>query len=149
MAFFLNVTNVYCQDIFAHQKERHEFNKAIIHSNKVHKIKKKSFEKGYQYEAEFLGSFITKKREKFYVVNSVYLNISNLRNDSEIFIYNQKKQFIGYYNFSGLQLPTHISNNYLFFKEEGCINKISLANGIKKQLCLLCKNGKDCIEFQN
>ncbi|GAA4149488.1 hypothetical protein GCM10022217_01420 [Chryseobacterium ginsenosidimutans] len=143
------VNNLYSQEIFAHQKARHEFNKSLISSNDMNRVRKKSFEKGYEYEAKFLGSFKTKKGEKFYIINSTYVNLRNLSNDNYIFVYNKKKQFIGYYIVPGFQLPTKLSNNELFFKQEDCINKISLINGIKKWICLTCKNGKDCIEFQN
>jgi len=143
-----SVNNLYSQEVFAHQQARHEFNKSLIRSNAVNRLRKKRFEKGFEYEAKFLGSFTTKKGKKFYMVNCSYVELKNLSTNNYIFIYNQKKQFVGFYIVYGFQLPTKLSNNELFFQDGDCTDKISLVHGIKKWMCLKCKDIKDCLEFQ-
>ncbi|MCD0479256.1 hypothetical protein LPB90_12385 [Chryseobacterium sp. LC2016-29] len=149
LLFVLSISKVSSQEVFAFQNQRHQFNKSIIVLNLKNKIKKKSFEKGFLYEAQYLGSFKTRAGKKFYIINSTYVNLKNLRSDNEIFIYNEKKQFVGYYNASGFQLPTKLENDFLFFAENNCKNRINLKNGIPQFLCLLCNNEKDCTEFEN
>lgn len=146
--FALN--NLYCQEVFAHQKQRHKFNKYLITNNLINKVSKKRFEKGYEYEGKYLGLFTTKNGTDFYIINSSYVNLQSLHSDNEIFIYNVKKEFVGYYNVAtDYQLPIKLVKNILFFKSEDCINKIELKNGLPKFICIGCNKETDCIEFQN
>lgn len=146
------MSNIYSQETFAHQNKRHTFNKYLIDKNIANKTSKKQFEEGYQYEAKYLGKFTTKTGKQFYIINSSYVNLKSLHNDNEIFIYNEKKQFVGYYNLAtNYQLPTLLKNNKLYFKIEDCNNKILKINlyiGIPKIISLKCNNDNvDSIEF--
>jgi len=148
----LSISCIYSQEIFAHQNKRHIFNKYLIDNNITNKINKKQFEKNYQYEATYLGKFNTKTGKQFYIINSSYVNLKSLHNDNEIFIYNDKKQFVGYYNLAtNYQLPILLKNNKLYFKIEDCKNKtqkINLNIGIPKIIVLKCDNDNfDSIEF--
>jgi hypothetical protein len=97
-----------------------------------------------------LGKFKTEKGIQFYIINSTYVHLESLHNDNEIFIYNSKKEFVGYYNLAtDYQLPIKLVNGILFFKTDNCINKIDLKKGIPKLICIGCNQGVDCIEFQN
>lgn len=150
--FVLTMSNIYTQETFAFQNRRHLFNKYLIQNNIINKICKKQFEKNYQYEVKYLGKFNTKTGKQFYIINSSYINLKNLHNENEIFIYNEKKQFIGYYNLAtNYQLPTSLKNNKLYFKIEDCnykILKINLDNGIPKLINIKCdNNNSDTIEF--
>lgn len=150
--FILILNNIYSQETFAYQSKRHLFNKYLIDKNITNKIKKKQFEKGFQYEVTYLGSFKTTKGLKFYIINSSYVNLKSLHNDNEIFIYNNKKEFVGYYNLAtNYQLPILLKNNKLFFKLEDCGNKILKINfnsGIQNIIELKCDNDNvDVIEF--
>ena len=144
----LFILNVHCySQTFAFEKERHEFNRALIEQKVVNKIQKKSYDGVYEYEAKYLGEFKTKNGQ-YYIINSSYIHLKKLYNDNEIFIYNSKKQFLGYYNLaSNYQLPTKLINNSLFFKTDNCISKVDLKNGIPRVICIGCPERKDCIEF--
>ena len=145
--FFLVNINSYSQT-FAFEKERHLFNVSLISKNALNKVSKKRFEKEYEYEAKYLGKFKIKNRE-FYIINSSYVNLKSLHNDNQIFIYNSKRYFVGYYNLAtNYQLPIKLVDNILFFKTEKCEEKVILKNEIPKTICIGCENKKDCVEFQ-
>lgn len=145
----LNLNYLHSQEIFAFQEKRNEFNKILINRNVINKISKKRFVIGYEYEGCYLGKIKTKKGQEYYLVNSSWVNLKNLHNSNEIFLYNRKKQFVGYYNLAtNYQLPTKLLNNILFFKTDNCYNKIDLSRGIPKFICLGCKKNEDCIEFE-
>ncbi|MRX39045.1 hypothetical protein GJU43_07140 [Flavobacterium sp. LC2016-23] len=151
LLFLLNFAfnNLYCQEVFAHQQQRHKFNKYLITNNLINKVSKKKFEKGYEYEGKYLGQFITKNDKKFYIINSSYVNLQSLHSDNQIFVYNAKKEFVGYYNVAtDYQLPIKLVKNILFFKLDNCINKVKLKNGLPKLICTGCNNEVDCIELQ-
>jgi hypothetical protein len=150
--FLLNfaLNKLYSQEVFAYQQQRHKFNKYLITNNLINKVSKKRFEKGYEYEGKYLGQFTTKNGTEFYIINSSYVNLQNLHSDNEIFIYNVKKEFVGYYNVAtDYQLPIKLVKNILFFKSDNCANKIELKKGLPKLICIGCNNEIDCIEFQN
>jgi hypothetical protein len=151
LIFLLNfgINNLYSQDLFAHQQRRNEFNKYLISNNIINTISKKKFEKGFEYEAKYLGKIKTEKGTEFYIVNSSYVNLHSLHNDNQIFIYNKKKQFVGYYNLAtGYQLPIKLVNDKLFFSTNGCTNKVNLRKGIPRLVCIGCNKEIDCVEFQ-
>jgi len=150
--FLLNfaLNNLYSQELFAHQQQRHKFNKYLITNNLINKVSKKRFEKGYEYEGKYLGQFTTENGTEFHIINSSYVNLQSLNSDNEIFIYNAKKEFVGYYNVAtDYQLPIKLVKNILFFKSDNCTNKIELKNGLPKLICIGCNSKIDCIEFQN
>jgi hypothetical protein len=149
LVIILSLNASYSQERFAYQQERHIFNRSLINKNIVNRISKKRFEKGYEYEAKYLGKFKTKTGSLFYIVNSSYVHLSSLQNENQIFIYDSKKKFVGYYNLAtNYQLPVKLSKNILFFKVEACPDKVILENGIPKLICIGCKDEKDCLEFQ-
>lgn len=142
------VTYTKAQDIFAFQKERHTYNRELITNKVINQFTKNRFEKDYEYEANYLGSFTTNGRI-FHLINSSYVHLKSLHNDNEIFIYNEQLQFVGYYNLAtNYQLPTKLNNNRLFFKSNGCEEDINLSHGIPKHICLKCKGIEDCLEFK-
>lgn len=150
LSVFFFVSKIYSQETFAY--DRHTFNKHLIEKNILNKITKKQFEKNYEYEATYLGKFYTKKGKQFYLVNSSYINLKSLHNDNEIFIYDSKKKFVGYYNLTtNYQLPFCLKENKLFFTIEDCDKKIigiNLVDGIPKLINLKCdENNSDTIEF--
>ena len=146
--FFVLNFNCYSQT-FAYEKERHKFNHSLIEQNVINKIFKKSFDKVYEYEAKYLGKFKS-SNEQFYIVNSSYVHLKNLRSDNQIFIYNSKKKFVGYYVLTtNYQLPTKLKNNILYFKIDNCIRKADLSKGIPKNICVQCEGkAADCFEFE-
>ena len=147
LLLFVNFNSSYSQT-FAHEKQRHKFNTLLISKNIKNKLLKKSFEKGYEYEVKYLGKIKTKNGQ-FYILNSSYVHLKSLHNDNEIFVYDENKRFVGYYNLAdNYQLPTKLIGNILYFKTDNCVNKINFGETIPKVICLQCDDFKDCIEFQ-
>lgn len=77
------------------------------------------------------------------------MHLRSLQNENQIFVYDSKKKFVGYYNLAtNYQLPVKLTGNVLFFEAEGCSNRIKLQYGIPKLICIGCKDYIDCTEFQ-
>lgn len=148
---FTLISNItYSQEIFSFQLQRHQFNRFLISNRIVNKIKRKRFVKDYEYEGKYLGKFMTKNGMHFHIINSSYVHLKSLHSDNEIFIYNKKKEFIGYYNLStNYQLPIRLVNNVLIFSSDNCITKINLKRGIPRLICIGCKKNIDCLNLQN
>ncbi|WP_312399338.1 hypothetical protein [Chryseobacterium sp.] len=135
-----------------YKEERHKFNRKLI-SNQSYEIITKRITSSDEFRGSFLGSAKTRLGKSYFVVKSSYIFNLNRSPTAEnhIFIYNSKKEFVGYYYLSNInQLPQKLHNNKLYFNNEDCKEKIiiNLTNGIPAAINLKCNGEDDFVEFK-
>ena len=149
----ISFNNFYFQNKFDSKLERNMFNISLINEYKKNKINIKKINNNEEFEGRYLGNFKTNSGKNFFLLVSTYIFDKNslAKTENHIFIYNDKKQYVGYYYLSQMyDLPIKLENNKLYFKNKDCNEKtiINLNNGIPRAINLKCKNKNNYYEFQ-
>ena len=117
----LNLNIVYSQNSFDYKKERHQFNIDLIKTNKKNKVIVEKITDNEEFEGKYLGEIKTSLGVEYYIVASSYVfDIKVLaKTENHIFIYNSKKQYVGYYYLSQMyELPKRLDKNKLYFNNK-------------------------------
>jgi len=153
MVFVLLINFCYGQASFDYKGQRHKFNKFLINENKKNNTIKK-INASEEFEGKFLGNVKTVTGKEYYLVNSSYVfDINSLaKTENHIFVYNDKKQFVGYYYLGQMyELPKRLDDNKLYFEIKDCKEKITIdfSKGIPRAINLKCNNSNNYYEFKS
>ncbi len=146
--YLLYLVNLQNQNFFDYITERHMFNKFLIKNNKVQTFRKK-ITTDELFEGKYIGKIKTKFNKTYYLVYSCYCyNLaSSPHSENHLFLYNNKKQYIGHYSLSS-QNPYRFESNKVYFKISDCKDKIiNFHLGIPYFINLGCNNEPDFYEF--
>jgi hypothetical protein len=154
MCSFYTMMSLGQQKDFDYRKERHKFNISIISDLLKNKEKIRKIKKDEEFDGKYLGKVIAKDRRCFYVVISSYVfDIANLaKTENHIFLYNKKKQFIGYFYLSEMfELPQKLVGNKLYFQIDDCKKDIiiNFSKGIPRAINLGCNGQNNYYEFKS
>ena len=152
-SLILTINSLNAQNKFDHRLERNRFNIGLISEPKKNQVVIKSINRDEVFEGRYLGTFETVSGKRFYLIASSYVfDIKTLaKTENHIFVYNQKKQYVGYYYVGQMyELPKKLINNKLYFKIKGCSEQtiINLRHGIPKAINLRCNGENNYYEFQ-
>ncbi|WP_394660165.1 hypothetical protein [uncultured Chryseobacterium sp.] len=133
-------------------EERHKFNKKLI-VNRCYNMVKKQITNNDEFKGSFLGLVKTKTGKTYFIVKSSYIfNLNKSATaESQIFVYNYKNEFVGYYYLSNInQLPWKLFHNKLYFNNKDCREKIivDFTTCIPNAINLKCNGVDDFIELK-
>lgn len=152
--FLIFVSTLNSQKKFNYREERHKFNINLIVKHKTNNTITQNINSNEEFVGRYLGKVISKTGVEYYIVVSSYVfDIKVLaKTENHIFIYNNKKQYIGYYYLSYInELPNKLEKNKLYFKNKDCKEEsiINFRYGIPRAINLKCNNENNYYEFQN
>lgn len=148
----LNVFSSYSQEQFDYLIERHRFNISLISDCFIDNDTIYVINPNEEFLSKFLGFIETKQGKKYFIVASSFffdLQVSP-KNENHIFLYDEKKNFVGYYYLSDYgQRPFKVLGHNLYIKDPDCSNTviISFADGIPRFINLECNDKNSFYEF--
>jgi len=145
LVFIFVINNLFSQNPYDYKKERNLFNLELISKNQKTVLIKK-INTNEKFKGKYLGKVKTNQGNYYIVESSFIFNLKNSPTaENHIFIYNDKKQYFGYYYLSQInELPSTLKKCKLYFNNKNCKEKtvINLNDGIPKAINLRC-NGED------
>jgi hypothetical protein len=136
-----------------YKKSLMQFDISLINARSLNKLVYKKINKDERFQSRFLGTIMSGAHQPYYIVTSSYIfNIKNSPTaESELFVFDMKKQCVGYYSIPLLdELPQKITNDQLLFKVAGSRKPLSVSfkKGIPKAITLKSNDGDDFCEFK-